>query len=134
MHDIPKLDREGLRDFGLLTGTIIVVLFGLLIPIVRGHALPVLPWTIALPLWALALAAPMSLSPVYQVWMRIGLVLGWINTRLILAIIFYLVVIPTGLLMRLFQGDPMQRKFEPQRQTYRVTSNVRSNRHMERPF
>jgi len=134
MHDIPKLGREGLRDFGLLTGTIIVVLFGLLIPIVRGHALPVLPWSIALPLWALALAAPMSLAPVYQVWMRVGLVLGWINTRLILGIIFYLVVMPSGLLMRLFQGDPMQRKFEPQRQTYRVTSNVRSNRHMERPF
>jgi hypothetical protein len=134
MSEIPKLDREGLRDFGLLTGTIIVGLFGLLIPILRRHSLPVLPWAIAIPLWFLALAFPMSLTHVYQIWMRIGLVLGWINTRIILALIFYLVVLPSGILMRLFQGDPLRRKFERKLETYRVISNQRQHEHMERPF
>jgi hypothetical protein len=38
--EIKKLDKKGLRDFGLLIGGLIAVLFGLAVPLLRRHSLP----------------------------------------------------------------------------------------------
>ena len=54
-----------------------------------------------------AAVAPSLLRPVYRGWMRVGEVLGWVNTRVILTLIFFLVVTPIGLLMRLFGRSPI---------------------------
>ena len=134
MHQIPKLNQKQLRDFGLLTGAIVAILFGLLLPWIRGHSLPSIPWAIAAVLWCLAVLAPRSLNPVYQVWMRIGLVLGWVNTRIILGIVFYGLVTPMGVIMRLLNQDPMARKFEENLQTYRLPCQARTRISMEKPF
>lgn len=71
-------------------------------------------------LWALVLAGvlivsavvlPRSLGPAYRVWMTIGGVLGWINTRIILTVVFYGVFTPVGLVRRLLGKDSMARTF-----------------------
>lgn len=134
MHEIPELNKKGLRDFGLLTGAILVILFGLLVPWLRGHSLPQWPWMIAAILWALAFITPTTLKPVYQVWMRIGLVLGWVNTRIILGIVFYGLIMPMGAIMRLVHRDTMARKFEVELQTYRLPTLIRTRASMEKPF
>lgn len=54
-----------------------------------------------------AAIAPSLLRPVYRGWMRIGEALGWINTRILLTLVFFLVVTPIGLVMRLFGRSPM---------------------------
>ena len=46
----------------------------------------------------LALVWPRSLTQVYRLWMTVGEVLGWINTRIILGVLFYLLFTPMGLL------------------------------------
>jgi hypothetical protein len=51
--------------------------------------------------------APRPLTPVYRAWMRLAEILGWINTRILLFLIFYLVVTPIGLVMRLFRRSPL---------------------------
>ena len=134
MHAIPKLDKKGLRNFGLLTGTIAAILFGLLLPWIWKHSFPLWPWIVAAVLWLWALVAPTTLNPVYQIWMRIGLVLGWINTRIILGLIFYILVTPMSLAMRLIGRDPMTRKFEPDRETYRVKSLQNERKRAEKPY
>jgi len=48
-------------------------------------------------LMALALLLPSILKPIYHVWMRIGAILGWVNTRIILAIGFFLGLFPDGM-------------------------------------
>jgi NADH:ubiquinone oxidoreductase subunit 5 (subunit L)/multisubunit Na+/H+ antiporter MnhA subunit len=71
------------------------------------------PWVvltlvaIAAVLSLLAAVAPSLLHPVYRGWMRVGEVLGWINTRILLTLVFFLVVTPIGLLMRLFGRSPI---------------------------
>ncbi len=134
MHDIPALDKNGLRQFGLTTGSIVAGLFGVLLPWLLGLAFPVWPWIIAgiLILWALA--APSSMRPAYYGWMRFGLVIGAVMTRLILGIVFYLVVLPIGFVMRLSGKDPMMRRFDAQATTYRVLSRPLQPRNMEKPF
>ncbi|MDP3041954.1 MAG: SxtJ family membrane protein [Candidatus Omnitrophota bacterium] len=51
------------------------------------------------------------LKYIYILWMRLAYILSWVNTRILLVIIFYLVFSPIGLFMRLFRIDPLERKF-----------------------
>lgn len=134
MHEIAKLNKKELRDFGLLTGTIFAVLFGLLLPWIRGHSLPSWPWIIAVILGFLAVLTPTTLQPVYQIWMRIGLVLGWINTRIILGIVFYGLMMPMGGIMRLLNRDSMTRKLDFNLSSYRLPSQSRTRASMEKPY
>ena len=53
------------------------------------------------------LVAPSALAPVYRGWMRFAEALGWINTRVLLILIFYLVVTPIGLMMRIFRRSTL---------------------------
>ena len=133
MHEIIELDRAGLRKFGLTTGAIVVGLFGLLLPWLFSAALPLWPWYIALALWLPALAYPAALQPVYKGWMKIGAVLGFINTRIILGLFFYTILMPMGLAMRLLGKDPMCRK-PSNAPSYRVASTVNPPKKMENPF
>ncbi|MGE5657140.1 MAG: SxtJ family membrane protein [Actinomycetota bacterium] len=133
-HEIPKLDNKGLRDFGLLIGGIIAGAFGLLIPVLRGHAIPWWPWAIGGVLGGLGLVSPQLLNPVYYGWMRFGLLLNAIETPIILGAVFYLILMPMGVIKRLLGDDPMQRELKRTRETYRVPSKSRTKISMERPF
>lgn len=126
--------NKELREFGLVTGAIAALLFGLLLPWLLNHGLPLWPWIVAGVLWAWALLLPASLLPVYRGWMAIGHVLGWINTRIILGIMFYILFLPAGLVMRLLGNDPMARKIDKSQKTYRVTHAHPKKNHVERPY
>jgi hypothetical protein len=78
--------------------------------------------------------APGTLQPVYLGWMKFGHVMNWINTRLILGILFYGVFLPFGMVMRLLGKDPMHRKLDDTVSTYRVKSHNDSKDSVERPF
>lgn len=130
----PKLGKKELREFGLITGAIIAVLFGLLLPWLFGRGFPVWPWVVFGILGAWALLLPASLQPVYRGWMAIGLVLGWINTRIILGIMFYVMFVPIGMIMRLMGKDPMAREIDKTRVSYRVIHSRPDKNHVERPY
>lgn len=137
MHDIPELDAKGLRKFGLTTAAIAVVLFGLLLPSLRNQPLPWWPWALATMLSLWALAAPVSLRFVYRPWMKVGMVLGWINTRIILGVVFWLLILPLGLLLRLIHEKKVARLTEgldPMAKTYWLPSPRTYNANMEKPF
>ena len=75
-----------------------------------------------------------ALGPVHRVWMIIGHLLGWINTRIILGILFYLIVTPVGMVLRFRGKDPMQRRFDPRATTYRLPRQERPPSHMKHQF
>ncbi len=54
--------------------------------------------------------SPIILRPVFKLWLKVAHAVGWFNTQLLLSIVFILIFIPTGLVMRLFRKDPMKRK------------------------
>ncbi len=131
--DIPELDRKGLRDFGLTTGGIVAVLFGLFFPWVFDRPLPWWPWAVFGVLGAWGLIAPMSLRPVYNGWMRFGLFMSKIMTPLIMGIIFYLMVTPIALIRKLRGKDEMQRSFNDQN-SYRIDSEQPREDYLKRPY
>lgn len=108
-------------------------LFGLLLPWLFSFDFPLWPWIVAGILWGLALLIPNSLKRIYQGWMYFALVIGWINTRLLLAIVFFLIITPIGLFMRLFGKNPVKNK-PSQSTSYRNLMLPRSPKHLERPF
>jgi hypothetical protein len=133
-HAIPELDRKGLRHFGLLTGGIFAVLFGLFFPWLLERSWPLWPWIVLAVLGGVALIAPLALKPVYRLWMRLGLLLNRITTPLILGIVFYLIISPIGLVRRLKRHDAMARDFDAKTPSYRVPSTEKPSRNFERPF
>jgi len=134
MHEIPKLDRQELRNFGLMMAGFLATIFGVIIPLARRHESPLWIWVIAIFFVAFALVAPNALNPIYQGWMRFGLVMGWIETRIILGLVFYAMILPMGVVMRLLGNDPLQRKLQKREPSYRVTSKLRTKESLERPF
>jgi hypothetical protein len=118
-------DKKGLREFGLVTGALLVGLFGVLLPWLFHLGFPLWPWIIAGILWGLALLLPMGLKLIYHGWMFIALIL--------LALVFYLIITPLGLIMRLWGKQPMQR-FQLPVTSYRQLTSPRPPQHLERPF
>jgi len=125
---------EQLRVFGLTLGGILVLVFGLALPWLFHRAYPLWPWVTAGVLMSAALIWPACLQPVFRAWMTVGNWLGWINTRIILGIMFYTVLLLAGWLMKLAGKDPMARRFDKRASSYRVPSQVRPADHLERPF
>src|ERR671937_688372 len=92
-----KVDNKQLRSFGFLVGGVFALLG--LWPFLVGRDMRL--WAV-IPggaLLFLAALAPASLGPVYRVWMKIGHVLGWINTRIILGVVFYGMFVPMGFII-----------------------------------
>lgn len=111
-----KLDKISLRKFGIIIG---IAFLALTILILARHRHSILPSSvISLVFFALAILAPILLKPVYIFWMRLAFILSWVNTRLILFIIFYLLFTPIGFMMRLFVKDPLDRKIDKIRDSY----------------
>jgi len=133
-HTIPVLDRKGLREFGLLTGGIVAVLFGLFFPWLLERPWPRWPWVLFGVLGGMALIAPLALGPVYKAWMQLGLLLNKVTTPLILGIVFFLVISPIGLVRRVRRHDAMARTFDSHVPTYRVPSQQKPSESLKRPF
>jgi hypothetical protein len=112
-----KIDRKELRNFGLSLGVVCLLWAGILWW--RGVTAP-LPWLLgAAPVLAIvALTVPIALWPVHKVWMPVARGIARVLTWLLLAIAFYLVFTPYGVIMRLLGRDPLERKLDPGRATY----------------
>ena len=133
-HTIPELDRSGLRQFGITTGVIVAVLFGVFFPWLLNLGFVLWPWVLCGILALMGLVAPMSLRPVYTVWMRFGLMMSRFTTPLIMGLVFFLVITPVALIMKLLGKDPMRRKLAQDQATYRVNSARSARERLERPF
>ncbi len=79
----------------------------------------------ALTIAAIAIAISIAglISPVFMRWVYLGMIyatypIGFVVSHILLAIVYYLIITPIGLAMRLAGKDPMNRTFEEDRSTY----------------
>ena len=91
--------KKQLRGFGYLIGFGVPFIFGFVIPFLSGH--PYRGWIffISFPILFLGLFNPYKLALLYKSWMGLGHALGWINSRIILGLVFLLVLQPLALLI-----------------------------------
>lgn len=130
---IPELDQSGLRQFGIVTGGIIAVLFGLFFPWLLERAWPLWPWIAfgILALWGLIL--PMTLRPLYRVWMRFGLMMSRITTPLLMGLVFFVAITPMSLALRLLGKNTLDREFTDA-ESYRIPSKKATAEKLKRPY
>jgi len=108
--------REEVRKFGILFGVVFAALAVYLRYAGNGY------WY-----WSLIasgvvmmmgyLAYPL-LRPAYLVWMKFAYVLGWINTRILLGIFFFLVLTPIGMVLRVTGKDLLNERIDKSATTY----------------
>ena len=133
-NTIKKLDARELRSFGLSTGAMVAVLFGALIPWIWDLKYPAWPWVFLAVLGLWAIVMPKSLRPVHRLWMRIGLLISKVTTPIILGIVFFLVIVPIGLVSRIFRRDPLNRQFDTDAGTYRIEKDSQPAEALEKPY
>lgn len=131
-------DRRALRKFGFVVGGVFLAI-GVIWAYRRGWSLSIGPWLLlaaSAPLLVFGFLVPMALRPAYLVWMGGALVLGTIMTRVLLTVVFFGIVTPTALLMRLFGKDPMHRRPDPRASSYwiRIAENPGTPERMDRYF
>jgi len=105
---IPTGTREW-RKFGLLFLGVFVLLAAYLLW--KGHGTWWISAVVAAAFGGTGLVAPSLLRWPHYGWMKFAGLLGWVNTRVLLTLFFFLVLTPVGLVMRLFGRDPLARRF-----------------------
>jgi len=114
------VSRAALRSFGRTVGLVFLAL-GAFMLWRRGWVVTALPGTllgVGGALVLLGLAVPALLGPLYRVWMLLAFALGFVMTRVLLTLVFFLVVTPIGLLRRALGHDTMRRRRDPSATTY----------------
>jgi Saxitoxin biosynthesis operon protein SxtJ len=110
--------RKEVRKFGALMAAVLTVIAVYML--YRGNAH--WPWLLggAVVFLLAGLAAYPVLRPVYIGWMKFAFVLGWINTRILLGLVFFLVVTPIGLILRLLGKDLLDERIDRSATSYWV--------------
>ena len=113
------ITKKTLREFGFIFGLGLPLIIGWLIPTLFGHEPRI--WTLYLGLSTLILSIlfPNILKLPYKIWIRIGLILGWINSKVILGTVFFLILIPISIIMKLLKYDPLNKSLSSKKSTYR---------------
>ncbi len=103
-----KKDKKELRSFGITIGIILLIISAILfyydksshqiIAYIGGGFI------------GSGIIIPILLKPIYILWMTFAVILGWVMTRVILSLVFYLIMTPIGLLTRLLGEDSLALK------------------------
>ena len=131
--EIPELNNPGLRRFAMVFSAIVAGLFGIVIPILFGRW-SAAPWIVAVGVTLWGLLAPSTVRPFYRIWMRFGMIMNAFTTPVILGIVYYAVVLPYGVVLRLLGKDPLTRRWDPAAVSYRSVSVKLDLSQMKRPF
>ena len=104
------IPQKTLREFGFLLGFTFPFLIGWVLPLIGGHSFRTWTLFISVPSIILAITNPSHLLYPYRAWMKLGHILGWLNSRIILGVVFIFVLQPIALIMRIFGHDPLKTK------------------------
>ena len=111
-------DRE-LRQFAGIWFPAFWAVVGLIIGSRTGHwLLPIALASMAAVVGAIGFIRPRLLRPIYLAWMCAAFPIGWLVSHLLLAAVFYLLITPLGLLLRLFGRDKLKLRLERDARTY----------------
>lgn len=103
-----KTRPKDLRSFGITIGIILLVIAGFLI-LNENDSYQIFSY-IAVSFIGLGLLVPIILKPIYIVWMVFAVILGWIMTKIILSLLFYVIITPIGVIMRISGKDFLKLK------------------------
>lgn len=117
---INSCSKKQLRQFGFLIGLGFPIIIGWIIPSLGGHLFRLWTLWLGIPSILIGIFKPRLLFYPYNFWMSLGLALGYVNSYIILGLVFIFVLLPIALIMRCFGYDPLREK-QKNRNSYRET-------------
>jgi hypothetical protein len=129
-------DEKRRRDGRLTGGVLLVIAAGLVALVVLRHGgLAERPWLVRIATLLALLSGVALLAPVrfHTLWMAyVAAPLGWLSTRVILSLAFFLGFTPYALVLRILGRDPLARR--PREGSYWIPRAKRDRKHFERSF
>ena len=104
------------KNFGIVF-FIVFLIIGLY-PLINQDGIRIWAIIVSLIFLILGLINSNLLTPLNKLWIKFGILLGNIISPLVLGIIFFLVVLPTGLLMRILKKNFLGLKFDKNLKSY----------------
>jgi hypothetical protein len=113
-----------LRIFGMVLAVFFGLIGGLVLHRTGSWTFATVLWAITLLLCAFYYAVPAVQSMIFHAWQVVIYPIGWIISHGLLAMTFYLVIMPIGLMIRLCGYDPLQRELDRSAKTYWTPHNI----------
>tara|TARA_Y100001978_G_C23660391_1_gene418359 strand:+ start:641 stop:1033 length:393 start_codon:yes stop_codon:yes gene_type:complete len=121
--------EKQLREFGLLIAFGFPIFIGWILPAITGHVFRTWTLLLAIPCFLLGIFKPSLLSYPYKLWMKFGNILAWLNSRIILGLVFLIVLQPIAFIMKILGYDPLRTKksneksYRENKQKYSINLN-----------
>ena len=96
------------RSFGVVFSIVFLILA--LLPLINGNSIRIWSVILSLIFFILGLLNSNILFPLNRIWFKFGIILGGIVSPIIMGLVFFLVVTPTSLILRLFKKDVLSLK------------------------
>ena len=113
-----QISKKELREFGILIGIAFPILIGWILPSFTGHEFRIWTLWVGVTGFILGLISPRLLYYPYNCWLTLGNALGWVNSHIILGLLYIVVLQPISLIMRLIGYDPLRKQRKGEK-TYR---------------
>lgn len=121
-----EVERGSPRGFGVVF-SIVFALLGLW-PLISSRSPNLILLSLAVITLAVAIVAPGVLEKPNRLWFRFGILLGAFIAPIIMALVFLIAIVPTGIIMRLVGKDLLNQKLEKSKDSYWIerTEDVHS--------
>ena len=150
-----KYHTSEYRKFGLMFSIFFVIFFSFILPFIFGvvpfkkfdffiineilkieliykSSVVLWPFILAGFLSSISIVFPIAVLPLYFIWMYFASIVGWINGKIILFLIFFFVFFPIGSVLRLFfPNNKFSFKNKKNQLSYRSTSQYDDNSHLQ---
>ena len=113
------------RSFGIVFFIVFILIA--FYPLINQGEVRIWSIVISLFFFILGIANSKILTPLNRIWFKFGLFLGKIISPIIMGIIFFLVVTPIGLIMRIFGKDVINLKFDSNKSYWIEKNEPKSN-------
>ena len=111
-----KIKISSNRNFGLVFFVVFLIV-GIL-PLTSGESIRIWSTTISFIFLILGLVNSKLLTPLNKLWLKLGIILGAVIAPIVMGVVFFLVVTPIGLVMRLLGMDLINKKYDKKIKTY----------------
>lgn len=111
-----EIKQSSDRSFGLTFFVVFLIIA--LWPLLWGNSVRLLSLGAAIIFLAMALTMPKGLSPLNRIWLKFGALLHALTSPIILGLMFYMVIMPIGLIMRLLGKDLLRLRSDPNTDSY----------------
>ena len=114
-----KIKTSSNRNFGLVFFIVFLILG--FWPITDGREIRIWLVVISLVFLILGMMKSKLLTPLNQLWFKLGMMLGAIVAPIVMGAVFFLVVTPIGIVMKTMGKDLINKKYNKKKETYWIT-------------